>query len=215
MGLTAILAVVVLIVISQSGGTGGDTEISGDELPELAGLQQQGDTIGDPAAPVTIVEFGDLQCPVCKAYSQQVIPEILTGPVKAGEAKLQFRNWTIIGPDSLPAAKAALAAGEQDRMWNFITLFYENQGTENSGYVTDEFLQAIAEQAGLDLPQWEQDRVDPRWDAELDAVDREAGKAGFDGTPSILVKGRGGESPLQGVPSAADVEAAVAELGGQ
>ena len=214
-GLAAILAVVVLIVVSQSGDTGGDTDISSGELPELAGLQQQGDTVGDPEAPVTIVEFGDLQCPVCKAYSEQVIPELLAGPVEAGEARLQFRNWTIIGPDSRTAAIAALAAGEQDRMWDFITLFYENQGTENSGYVTDEFLRAIAEQAGLDLAQWEQDRADPRWDAELEAVDREAGQAGFDGTPSILVRGPGGDSPLPGVPSAGDVEAAVAQLGGQ
>ena len=212
-GLTAVLAVVVLIVVSQSGDSGGDTEISSGELSELAGLQQQGDTIGDPAAPVTIVEFGDLQCPVCKAYSEQVIPEILAGPVEAGEARLQFRNWTIIGPDSRTAAIAALAAGEQDRMWDFITLFYENQGAENSGYVTDEFLRGIAEEAGLDIPRWEEDRADSRWNAELVAVDREAGQAGFDGTPSILVRGPGGEAPLEGVPSAGQVEAAAAQLG--
>ena len=127
-GLTAILAVVVLIVVSQSGDSGGDTDVSSGGLPELAGLQQQGDTVGDPDAPVTIVEFGDLQCPVCKAYSEQVIPEILAGPVEAGEAKLQFRNWVIIGPDSRTAAIAALAAGEQDRMWDFVTPLLREPG---------------------------------------------------------------------------------------
>jgi protein-disulfide isomerase len=212
-GLTAVLAVVVLIFVSQSGDEGGDTDVSSSGVSELAGLRQQGDTIGDPAAPVTIVEFGDLQCPVCRAYSEQVIPEILAGPIEAGEAKLQFRKWTIIGPDSRTAAIAALAAGEQNRMWDFITLFYENQGAENSGYVTDEFLRAIAEEAGLDIPRWEEDRADSRWNAELVAVDREAGQAGFDGTPSILVSGPGGEAPLQGVPSAGEVEAAAAQLG--
>jgi protein-disulfide isomerase len=135
--------------------------------------------------------------------------------VRAGEAKIRFRNWVIIGPDSLTAAKAALAAGEQNRLWDFVTLFYENQGTENSGYVTDEFLRAIAEQAGLDIARWEQDRADPRWDAELEAADREAERAGFDGTPSILVTGPGGEEPLQGVPSAGEVEAAVGQASGQ
>ncbi len=97
----------------------------------------------------TVVEFGDLQCPVCKDYSEQILPEVIEGPVRSGDAKLEFRNWTIIGPDSEDAAKAALAASEQGRYWSFITLFYRNQGAENSGYVSDSFLEAVAEGAGV------------------------------------------------------------------
>jgi protein-disulfide isomerase len=109
------------------------------------------------------------------------------------------------------AAKAALAAGEQDLMWSFVELFYENQGPENTGYVTDEFLLAIAEQIdGLDIEQWEQDRKDPRWDAELEAIDKEATAAGATGTPTIVV---GGEL-LPGVPEASAVIDAVDQAGG-
>jgi protein-disulfide isomerase len=213
-GLAAVLAVVVLIVVSQSGDKGGDTDIESSNVPELAGLAQEGDTIGDPGAPVTVVEFGDLQCPVCKAYSEQVVPSLLSGPVANGEAKLQFRNWVIIGPESRDAAAAALAAGEQNKLWDFVTLFYENQGTENSGYVTDDFLRAIAEDAGLDVERWEPDRAVSRWESELQAVDAEASNLGFNGTPSILVRGPGGEEPLRGVPSASQVEDAIAQLSG-
>ena len=85
-----------------------------------------------------MVEFGDLQCPVCQAFSAQIAPGLISDVVRKGTAKYEFRQYTIIGPDSTAAAKAALAAGEQGRYWNFIELFYRNQGTENSGYVTDE-----------------------------------------------------------------------------
>jgi protein-disulfide isomerase len=213
-GLAAILAVVVLIVVSQSGDKGGDTDIEGDEPAELAGLEQSGNTVGDPNAAVTVVEFGDLQCPVCKQYSQTVIPELLAGPVADGDAKLEFRNWTIIGPDSGIAAKAALAAGEQDKLWTFVELFYDNQGPENSGYVTDDFLKALAEQSGLDLARWDADRADPRWDAQLKQIDAEATAAGFTGTPSVLVVGPRGQQPLRGVPTASDVESAIQQASG-
>jgi protein-disulfide isomerase len=210
----AVLAVVILIVASQSGDKPGDTKIEGGPLPELAGLQQEGDTVGDPNAPVTITEYGDLQCPVCKAYSNQVIPELLAGPVKDGQAKLRYRHWTIIGPQSKDAGRAALAAAEQNKLWTFVELFYDNQGPENSGYVTGEFLDNIAEKAGLDVAQFDKDRANPKFTAELEAIDKEATQLHFTGTPSILVAGPGGTMPLAGVPSAADVEQAIAQVSG-
>src|SRR5438093_7445371 len=104
----AVVVVAVAIVVSQSGdGSGGDTNLEGvpSVKSELRGLDQRGLTLGDPNAKATVVEFGDLQCPVCKAYSEQVIPQVIEGPVRSGQAKLEFRNWTIIGPDSQDAAK--------------------------------------------------------------------------------------------------------------
>jgi protein-disulfide isomerase len=213
-GLASVLGIVLLIVLSQSGDKGGDTKIEGGPLAELSGLQQVGDTVGDPSAPVTITEYGDLQCPVCKAYSNQEIPDLLAGPVKDGQAKLRYRHWTIIGPQSKDAGKAALAAAEQNKLWTFVELFYDNQGQENSGYVTDEFLDNIAEKAGLDVAQFDKDRANPKFTAELEAIDKEATQLHFTGTPSILVAGPGGTMPLPGVPTAANVEQAIAQVGG-
>jgi protein-disulfide isomerase len=209
----AVVVVAAAIVISQSGGgSGGDTNLEGvsSVQSELRGLDQRGLFLGDPHAKVTVVEFGDLQCPVCKAYSQQVVPDVIDGPVRSGDAKLEFRNWTIIGPDSDDAAKAALAASEQGRYWSFITLFYRNQGQENSGYVTDSFLQAVAEGAGVeDIEQWKRDRESPRWDAQIAQTDTEAGRLGFSGTPSFLVEGPGGRKTLPTPGSASPIEAAI------
>ena len=105
----------------------------------------------------------------------ETTPELISGPVSDGDVKLEFRQYLIIGPDSREAAKAALAAGEQDRYWNYVTLFYRNQGVENSGYVTDDFLESVAKGAGVpDLAKWNQDRDDPKWDEVLSKSQSEA-----------------------------------------
>jgi protein-disulfide isomerase len=211
--LLAIVAVVAVIVVSQSGGgSGGDTKLENvaQVQSELHGLDQQGLTLGDPKAKVTVVEFGDLQCPVCKAYSEQLIPQVIDASVRSGDAKLEFRNWNIIGAQSKPAATAALAASEQGRYWSFITLFYRNQGEENSGYVTDSFLEAVAKGAGVpDLDKWNSDRQSTRWDAQLTQTDTQAGQLGFSGTPSFLFKGPKGQKPVENPGSTAAIESAI------
>jgi protein-disulfide isomerase len=221
--LLAAIVVVVLIVVSQSGGgdsgsgTGGGSASGASDTAlvsqQLAGIPQHGNVLGDPGAKTTIVEFGDPQCPVCKAFSEQVSPQLISGPVRSGEAKYEFQPWLIIGPQSKPAAKAALAAGEQGRFWNYLELFYRNQLEENSGYVTDDFLTSIAKGAGVpDLAKWNSDRKSTKFDSTLASINRQANKMGFSGTPSVYVEGPGGRNVLPGVPTASQVEAALKQV---
>lgn len=199
-GLLAIIAVVAAIVISQSGGSsGGSTDLTGTAAvkAELRGIPQSGPVLGEPGAKVTLIEYGDLQCSTCKLYSDQVMPSIISGQVRNGAAKLEFRAWPIIGPQSIPAAEAAYAAGEQDRFWNYITLFYRNQGAENSGYVTDDFTTAVAKGAGVpDLSKWRSDRSNPRWRQLMKADASQAQGFGFNGTPSFAVEANGKTKPI-------------------
>jgi protein-disulfide isomerase len=212
----AVCIVAVLIIVSQSGGGGSAGDISQADINQvqnqLQGIPQRGTVLGDPKAKVTVVEFGDLQCPVCKAFSIQITPSLISDLVRKGTAGYEFRQYTIIGPQSTPAAKAALAAGDQGRYWNFIELFYLNQGPENSGYVTDDFLTSIAEGAGVpDIAKWNQDRNSSKWDSVLSRTQAQAQALGFTGTPSILVEGPGGKKPFPGssVPSLSQIEGAV------
>lgn len=190
-----IVAVVVVIVVSSSGSDGsGDTELEEvatvDKL--LTGIPQEGLVLGDPSAPVELIEFGDLQCPICKQYSEEILPEVIDNKVKSGEAKIDFRNFTIISEESIPAGAAAIAAGNQGRGWNFIELFYRNQGTERSGYVTDEFMTSIAKGAGVkDIARWNKERKAKSTLKEVEATLAEAQKFGFNGTPSFAIKGPG------------------------
>jgi len=188
----AIVVVAVLIVVSANETSGGDTNLEDVGLVnrELQGLTQRGLVLGDPQAKVTLVEFGDLQCPVCKGFSEEIIPDVIDSKVRSGEAKIEFRNYTIISQESTSAGAAAIAAGKQGRGWTFIELFYRNQGLEASGYVTDEFLTEIAKGAGVaDIDEWNKDRKSQVTLAEVKRTTDEAEKLGLAGTPSFGVEG--------------------------
>jgi protein-disulfide isomerase len=204
----AIAVVLVLIVVNASSeGDGGDTSLEGaTEVNRLfAGLPQQGLRLGPAGAPVELIEFGDLQCPVCKGYAEEILPPIIENQVAAGKVRIEFRNFTIIGPQSLDAGAAALAAGQQGRGWNYVELFYRNQGAENSGYADEAFLRAIAKGAGVrDLAKWNHDRK-----ALTDYVEkttRQAQEFGFDGTPSFAIMGPGtqGDWEVLGTPGSTE-----------
>jgi protein-disulfide isomerase len=211
------LAVVLVLIVVNSADSGGDAkhiEGKADVDRLLAGIPQQAMTLGDPGAPVTLIEFGDLQCPVCAGYAKEILPPIIENQVKNGEAKIDFRNLVIIGDESIPAGAAALAAGAQRRGWNYLELFYRNQGAERSGYVTDEFMRAVAEAAGVkDLAKWNQDRR--KLTGEVEKTTEEAGKLGYSATPSFAVEGPGVKGlELLGTPeSTGALEEAIAAAG--
>jgi len=214
----AIVAVAVAIAVSATRTEGGDTEVEGTAAitRQLEGIPQRGLVLGDPKAPVTLVEFGDLQCPACKVYAEKILPEVIESKVRAGAAKLDFRNYTIIGAESLPAGAAALAAAEQGRGWSFVELFYRNQGFEGSGYVSDEFLTAIAAAAGVpDLERWQRDRRGKRILAEVERTTAEAHDLGLDSTPSFAVEGprTNGLEVVEDAGSAGELEEAIERAG--
>ncbi|HKH42278.1 MAG TPA: thioredoxin domain-containing protein [Solirubrobacterales bacterium] len=221
-GFAAVAVIVGLIVISQSGGDdngGGGTpsNVQGAQQvsAELGGVPQDGAVLGDASAPVTIVEFGDPQCTACKFFAERVAPDLISSEVKPGNVKYEFRPYLIIGPDSKPAMRAALAAGDQGRFWNYLQLFYLNQGGENSGYVTDDFLTTLARGAGVpDIEKWNTDRNDQKWDATIQQGGSQAEAFGFTGTPSIVVQGPGGEKVLGGstIPDLQQIQAAIQQV---
>jgi protein-disulfide isomerase len=216
-GFLAVIIVVVAIVVSQSGssgsgaGAGGDVADASLVSKQLQGIPQSGTVLGDPKAKVTVIEYGDLQCPVCDAFSKEIAPDLIADVVKQGTATYDFRQFAILGPDSVTAAKAALAAGEQGRYWNFIELFYRNQGEENSGYVTDDFLTSIAKGAGVaDISKWNADRKSPKLKAEIAKVHSDASALGLNATPSFVVEGPGGQKPLgSGVIPLSQIQSAI------
>jgi len=216
----SLVVIAVLIVISQSNSTGGDSgNIVDAKLVEreLAGMPQKGMVLGDPDAEVRLLEFADLQCPVCKGYAEEVLPQVIESQVRTGKARIDFRNFTIIDAQSTVAGAAAIAAGEQSRGWNFIEVFYRNQGAERSGYVTDEFLTAVAKAAGVpDIASWNRERGSARILNEVAASTSEAESLGFAGTPSFALEGpaTSGVEALGTPGSAGGLESAMEEAAG-
>lgn len=190
----AIVAVVVLIVVnsgsSKSGGEASNLKEIGAVDALLKGIPQKEMTLGDPKAKVHLYEYGDLQCPICKEYSEEFLPAIIEKQVRQGEVDITFRNFTIISEESVPAGAATLAAGDQGRGWNYLELFYRNQGEERSGYVTDEFMSAIAKGASVpSMAKWNEDRASANVTNEVQETTEQAQKFGFTGTPSFAIEG--------------------------
>jgi protein-disulfide isomerase len=190
----AIVAVVVVIVVAGSSSDSGGNAQNLEEISSVdslvAGIPQRKLVLGDNKAPVELIEYGDLQCPICKQYSEEFLPAVVENQVKNGEAKIIFRNFMIIGPQSLPAGAAAIAAGAQGRGWTFLELWYRNQGKENSGYATDEFIEAVAKGAGVkNLAQFNKERKSKEVKEEAERTTEQAGTLGFEGTPSFAIRG--------------------------
>jgi protein-disulfide isomerase len=214
----AIAVVVVLIVVNANKSGGGDASNlrdAGEVNQGLAGIPQSGMLLGDPNAPVTLIEFGDLKCPVCAAFSEEIIPAVIDSKVRDGAARIEFRNFTIIDEQSGPAGAAALAAGEQGRGWNFLEIFYRNQGVETAPYADDEFLTAVARAAGVpDIERWNRERKSGRLSGEVEATSEEAAQLGFTGTPSFAVEGPDGKLEPLGTPgSSGELESAIDSAG--
>jgi protein-disulfide isomerase len=198
-GAVALAAAIVVAIALASGGDDGPEKRAGETIAgqieaneRFAGIPQDGIAVGDPRAPVTFVEFADLQCPFCAQYTAQVMPTIVDY-VRNGDVRMVFHNVAFIGTDSARAAQMAGAAGRQDKLWQFIDIFYANQGAENSGYVTDDFLRRVAGGVrGLDVEQAMEDRGLPAIQRQLDEAQTEWQTAGFTGTPSFLIGPTGG-----------------------
>jgi protein-disulfide isomerase len=207
--LAAVVVVVVAIVISQGGSddeeqpsaSGGRAQPSQSaEVEELfGGIPQQGVTLGEPDAPATLIEFADLQCPFCAQYTTSALPTVIEDYVRTGRLKMQLRLLRFIGPDSERGAEVAAAATLQDKGWEYSDLFFRNQGQENSGYATDQFLQRLARATpGLDVGQLESDLDTPSARALIRQAERQANRLGVSGTPSFFVqKGDAAPQPLE------------------
>jgi hypothetical protein len=242
---TAIIAVAVMVVIAATGdGTGTIGPHSRDALAAvkhvdalLAGIPESGSRLGSARAPVTITEYGDLECSVC---DQLAAPPSFTDPeggagtgiedaliahyVRTGKVKLVFRPLeTASSGNPDPSAfmrqqAAADAAGAQRKAWYYIELFYNEQGPEGARYVTMPFLNGIARQVhGLNFARWTTDRNWKRIKREVMADDA-SGVAvtrtlprGVS-TPTLIIKGRNGRATaLQGVDSStwSDLQSAI------
>jgi len=154
----------------------------------LDGIPQERAVLGAEDATVTLIQFEDLQCPICKRYQEEGFPGIVEEYVRPGKVKIRFVGLAFIGPDSEKALLYTLAAGEQGKLWQFADGLYANQGKENSGWVTDELLQELAGEFDLD---WEKLKTDADGAVTLqqaNSMATEAEQRGVPGTPWFYVQ---------------------------
>jgi len=188
----AVVAVVLGILLTRSSAkpqSGAALPGAADAVAMYRGIPQHGLTLGSPHAPVHVVEFIDLQCPICRDVETTRIPDLVARYVHTGKAQLELRPWAFIGPDSARGQAALFAAADQNKGFEFMQVLYANQGTENTGWLTDDMIRRIAGSVpGLDVQKLLADRGKHAADAAT--VARAAAADNVGGTPAFFVDGR-------------------------
>jgi len=215
----AVAAVAAALAFALTGGSSSNpsTTSSSSTLPDAAsavslfkGIPQRGNVLGKANAPVTLVEYIDLQCPICRAFETEVMPTIVPRFVRNGKVQVIARPIAFIGPDSERGRLAALAAARQNRFFDFSQLLYDNQGTENTGWLDDDFVRAaFASLPGLNVAAAEKARTQTAIADEANRYDTQADADKVRGTPTILVGKTGGKLTEVVSPDVANLSGAI------
>ena len=206
----AILAAIVSISVGEKGPA---RPVEGADAVQrrYGGIEQQGDSLGSPDAPVTISIFNDLQCTDCAEYQLETVPRLVENLVREGDARLELRNRPVGQTPTTLAAVAAAAAGEQGMEWQFAHLVFLNLDQVRTSGVDDEFLERVAGSVPgpeFDVERWQRDREDPEIEARVESDDELGAELGV-AAPSVVVDGPGGTEQLEDAPSPAEIEQAV------
>jgi protein-disulfide isomerase len=112
--------------------------------------------MGDPNAPIKIIEYGDFQCPYCLQFWQETEPQLIEEYINNGTVYFEFRAFPILGPESVSAAEGAYCAGDQGKFWEYHDTLFTNWSGENVGDFTQEKLIQYADSLALDIDVFEQ-----------------------------------------------------------
>jgi protein-disulfide isomerase len=229
----AVAIVVVLIAVSSGSSTKAagppktakaKTALVSTVNTLLNGIPQSGTTLGDPKAPVTMTYWGDLECPVCAAFTTGEdgggFSQAVTNLVRTDKVKVVYRSFcTATCNDESQSVfntqqTGAYAAGLQQKFWYYAELFYREQGAEGSGYVTPSFLNNLAAQVpGLSYATWQTDRKDPNVVSQVSSDQQQAATIGLSGTPTVIFTGPKGKAQAPtGIPTYAQLESAYKQV---
>jgi protein-disulfide isomerase len=215
-----LLAAVVVGVLVLSGGSGGSSgtttgtklQDAGVITKQFAGIPQSGDVLGKAGAPATLVEYIDLQCPICRQFETEVMPTIIDRYVRTGKLKVIARPVTIIGPDSETGRRGMIAAFKQNRGFNFAQLLYFNQGPENGGWLDDSMVaNAAASIPGVRVTALQQAAKSEAVKRQAASYDSQAQADALSGTPTLVLGKSGGKlsSLGAGSPTVEQLSAAI------
>ncbi|HKN62742.1 MAG TPA: thioredoxin domain-containing protein [Gaiellaceae bacterium] len=214
--LLIVIAIVLGVVLSSGGGGGGGGVVSSSDLQGLPptgsqswagslagaaeanalfkGIPQSDEVVGDPKAPVEMMMFIDVQCPVCQNYEVSYLPTIVKKYIKTGKVQLRVKPWAFIGPQSDTGRLGVIAAARQNKGYEYAKVLYDNQGQENSGWLTGREMAVIAASVnGLDLAQWRDDVNSSASKSTASDVDKLATQMKVQGTPTVFVGCKGGK----------------------
>jgi protein-disulfide isomerase len=156
--------------------------------------QPQGMSMGNPDAPVKVVEYADFQCPACLQASEIILPRIISNYIATGQVYFTLKPFAFLddngpGRESKAAAEAAYCANDQGKFWDYYDILFANQTGENIGDFSDVRLIAFANKLGLNMGEFKSCFTTGKYKQQV-LDDRDQGsKIGVTGTPSFEVNG--------------------------
>jgi protein-disulfide isomerase len=214
--LIAAIAIVLGVVLSSGGGGGGGGTVSSSDIQGLPptgsqswagalpgaseanslfkGIPQNGQVLGNPKAPIEMEMFIDVQCPVCQSYEVTDLPTVVQKYIRTGKVQLHLKPWAFLGPQSFTGRLGVIAAADQNKGYEYAKVLYDNQGQEESGWLTGREMAVIAASVnGLNLDRWRSDVDSSASKSTATAVDNLAKQEKVQGTPTIFVGCTGGK----------------------
>ena len=143
--------------------------------------------LGNPNALITLVEFGDYQCTFCSKFFHETENTIVTNYVKTGKVKILFKDFIILGQDSINAANAAHCANDQKLFWEYHSMLYNNWDGEDTGWANLEHLHEFANVLGLDMDVFSACMSDLKWNELVNLSSIDGQKLGVTGTPTFFI----------------------------
>ena len=146
-------------------------------------------TMGDPKAPVHIVEYGDFQCPFCVKFWSETEPQLIAEYVNTGKVYFEYRSYPILGPESFTAAEGAYCAGDQGKFWEFHDTLFTNWTGENVGDFTPDKLVQYATALNLNAAEFESCLSEGKYKGRVEQDKAQAEADGVHATPTLFING--------------------------
>jgi len=143
--------------------------------------------LGDVNAPLTLIEFGDYQCTFCNKFFHETIDPILTNYVETGKVKILFKDFVVVGQDSMHAANAAHCANDQEMFWQYHSTLYNNWDGEGTGWASSEQLHQFASTLGLDMDEFSECMSKSKWKELVDSSKVDGRTLGVGATPTFFI----------------------------
>lgn len=184
-----VIAVAVFYSVNSPSrpNTGNDKTAAVAALPALTSSDF---VLGEQNAPVTVVEYGDFQCPFCGKFFKDTEPVLRENYIKTGKIKFIYRDFAFLGQESLWAANAARCAGEQGKFWEYHDYLYNNQSGENQGAFSKNNLKGFATALGLEKDKFNTCLDSDKYLEEIKKQTKAGGEAGVSGTPAVFISGK-------------------------
>lgn len=183
----------------QAGQESGERERTPEEVPGREAMEgiarfEEDDplALGPVDAPVVMTVHSDYRCPFCAKFSREIEPELIEEYVEPGHLRIEWRDLPIFGEDSMVAARAARAAADQGRFWEFTHALYADAPASGHPEHTEDDLVGYAREAGVaDLDRFRTDMAGTAFDEDIEADRAVSTALGATSTPTVFINGTG------------------------